>query len=174
MVAELKVLIFIDLANATRTAKAAGRRLDFVKLAIYLANPAEGRRLVDCYVYATLPPEDGDAVARWHDFLRHSGLIVIAKRAKRLPNGEIKGNIDSLLVLDAMELAITVRPDVIVIGSGDGDFAPLALRLRRLGIRVEAASGTQAIAAELRAAVHGVVLLDDFIAQSQPLDQAAE
>ena len=174
MFAELRVLIFIDLANAAMQAKASGRRLDLVKLVAYLANPDEGRRLVDAYLYATLPPEDPDRVARWHDFLRHSGLIVVAKRAKRLPNGEVKGNIDSLLVLDAVELAITVRPDVVVLVSGDGDFGPLALRLRRHGIRTEAASGTQGMASELRAAVNGVTNLDDFIAESQPLDQGAE
>ena len=44
---------------------------------------------------------------------------------------------DIALAVDAMDLAVTERPDVAVIVSSDSDFAPLVIRLREKGCRVE-------------------------------------
>jgi uncharacterized protein (TIGR00288 family) len=44
---------------------------------------------------------------------------------------------DIALAVDAMDLAIIERPDVAVIVSSDSDFAPLVIRLREKGCRVE-------------------------------------
>lgn len=157
-----RVLVLIDFENIKIQAGKLNRRIQFPKLVDYLTDPGERRFRVDAYLYATLPPENGDPQQRYYDHLRHEGLIVVTKRAKRLPDGSIKGNVDSLLILDAMELALTARPDVCVLVTGDGDYAPLAMRLRRRGIRVEAACGSQGLANELKTAVNGVVCLDEF------------
>ncbi len=44
---------------------------------------------------------------------------------------------DIALAVDAMDLAIAERPQVVVIVSSDSDFAPLVIRLREKGCRVE-------------------------------------
>ena len=44
---------------------------------------------------------------------------------------------DIALAVDAMDLAMAERPDVAVIVSSDSDFAPLVIRLREKGCRVE-------------------------------------
>ncbi|MCU0773480.1 MAG: NYN domain-containing protein [Ideonella sp.] len=44
---------------------------------------------------------------------------------------------DIALAVDAVDLAVAERPDVAVIVSSDSDFAPLAIRLREKGCRVE-------------------------------------
>jgi hypothetical protein len=44
---------------------------------------------------------------------------------------------DIALAVDAIDLAASERPDVVVIVSSDSDFAPLVLRLREKGCRVE-------------------------------------
>lgn len=44
---------------------------------------------------------------------------------------------DIALAVDAIDLAVAERPDVAVIVSSDSDFAPLAIRLREKGCRVE-------------------------------------
>jgi uncharacterized protein (TIGR00288 family) len=44
---------------------------------------------------------------------------------------------DIALAVDAMDLAVSERPDVAVIVSSDSDFAPLVIRLREKGCRVE-------------------------------------
>jgi NYN domain len=47
-----------------------------------------------------------------------------------------KNSTDIALAVDAIELATTERPEVVVIASSDSDFAPLVSRLREKGCRV--------------------------------------
>ena len=47
-----------------------------------------------------------------------------------------KNSTDIALAVDAIDLAITEGPDVVVIASSDSDYAPLAQRLREKGCRV--------------------------------------
>ncbi|MCB2021092.1 MAG: NYN domain-containing protein [Rhizobacter sp.] len=48
-----------------------------------------------------------------------------------------KNSTDIALAVDAIDLAIAERPDVVVVVSSDSDFAPLVIRLREKGCRVE-------------------------------------
>ncbi|MDH3210672.1 MAG: NYN domain-containing protein [Burkholderiaceae bacterium] len=48
-----------------------------------------------------------------------------------------KNSNDIALAVDAIDLAIAERPQVVVIVSSDSDFAPLVIRLREKGCRVE-------------------------------------
>lgn len=47
-----------------------------------------------------------------------------------------KNSTDIALAIDAMDLAIAERPDIVVLVSSDSDFAPLVIRLREKGCRV--------------------------------------
>ena len=47
-----------------------------------------------------------------------------------------KNSTDIALAVDAIDLAIVERPEVVVIASSDSDYAPLAQRLREKGCRV--------------------------------------
>jgi hypothetical protein len=60
-------------------------------------------------------------------FLKRLGLRAIVNLAIG------KNSTDIALAVDAMDLAITEKPDVIVLVSSDSDFAPLVLRLREKG-----------------------------------------
>lgn len=51
-----------------------------------------------------------------------------------VPTG--KNSTDIALAVDAIDLALVERPDVVVIASSDSDYAPLAQRLREKGCRV--------------------------------------
>ncbi len=48
-----------------------------------------------------------------------------------------KNSTDIALAVDAMDLVVSERPDVVVLVSSDSDFAPLVIRLREKGCRVE-------------------------------------
>lgn len=48
-----------------------------------------------------------------------------------------KNSTDIALAVDALDLVMLERPDVVVIVSSDSDFAPLVIRLREKGCRVE-------------------------------------
>lgn len=63
-----------------------------------------------------------------------------------------KNSTDIALAVDAVDLATSERPDVVVIASSDSDFAPLVARLREKGCRVvgvgqEGKTGDETIAA---------------------------
>jgi len=47
-----------------------------------------------------------------------------------------KNSTDIAMAVDAMDLVIAERPDVVVLVSSDSDFAPLVIRLREKGCRV--------------------------------------
>jgi hypothetical protein len=60
-------------------------------------------------------------------FMKRLGLRAIVNLAIG------KNSTDIALAVDAMDIAITEKPDVIVLVSSDSDFAPLVLRLREKG-----------------------------------------
>ena len=68
-----------------------------------------------------------------------------------------KANVDVLMAVDVMVLCEAMKPDVVVMVTGDADFAPLALHLRRQGIRVEVAAMASTMGAGLRGAANEVV-----------------
>ena len=61
------------------------------------------------------------------------------------------------MAIDAVELSAEMRPDVVVLVTGDADFAHLALQLRRRGIRVEVASVAQNLGSALKASANEII-----------------
>jgi hypothetical protein len=70
---------------------------------------------------------NAEQALREQHFLKRLGLRAIVNLAIG------KNSTDIALAADAMDLAITEKPDVIVLVSSDSDFAPLVLRLREKG-----------------------------------------
>lgn len=172
----MRTLIFVDEANFQKSARAADFRPDIVALRDWLSDRGR-RQIVEMVVYIGLPPERRaedmpDNWARAYDSkhrlrmaLENNGIMVVAWRGKQLFGYDpprFAANIDMLMAMDALEFAIDARPDVVVLVTGDGDFSYLANKLRRRGIRVEAASLGNALSAELKRAVHQVIDLRAF------------
>jgi hypothetical protein len=61
------------------------------------------------------------------------------------------------MAIDALELSIEMRPDVVILVTGDADFAYLVIKLRRHGIRVEVASVAANLGHTLRSAANDVI-----------------
>ena len=119
-------------------------------------------------IYAGLPPP----MAEWQierekknkflHWLRSNGFLVVAKDGSPGDGRHYKANVDVLMAIDAVELSVEMRPDVVVLVTGDADFAHLALQLRRRGIRVEVASTAQTLGSGLKGAANEVVDLAPF------------
>lgn len=62
-----------------------------------------------------------------------------------------KNTTDMLLAVDALDLWYECAPAVIAIGTGDADFAPLALRLRERGVRLICFSQKTKLSPDIRA-----------------------
>ena len=76
--------------------------------------------------------------------------------------------------MDAIELSIEVKPDIVVLATGDSDFAYLAEKLRRRGIRVEVASVEQSLGKDLKNAANSVVDLIGIFDAAEPRNNAQE
>lgn len=167
-----RVLIFVDESNVTSSAKGLGRKLDWVKLRDFLVGE---RALLEMVVYAGLPPAmtewqaERDRKNKFLHWLRSHGFLVVTKEGAPAEDGHYKANVDVLMAIDAMELSTSITPDVVVLVTGDADFAHLALQLRRRGIRVEAASLAATLGAGLKTAVNETIDLAPLLASFEPL-----
>ena len=114
-------------------------------------------------VYAGLPPaipiwqEERDKKNKFVHWLRSNGFMVVTKDGSPAEEGHYKANVDVMMAIDALELSVEMRPDVVILVTGDTDFAYLAIKLRRRGIRVEVASVTQNLGNILRSAANEVI-----------------
>ncbi|MHB9880300.1 LabA-like NYN domain-containing protein [Pacificimonas sp. ICDLI1SI03] len=172
-----RILIFVDEANFAHAAYQAGKKTDYLALADYLADEGHDRQLVEMVVYLGLPPamryEDmphewqqrHDAKIRFRDFLRFNGFMAVTHHGKGSPQRPetLNANVDVLMAMDAVEMCIEIKPDVVVLVTGDADFHYLAQKLRRRGIRVEAASTKSQASSELQKSVNDFIDLTDFL-----------
>src|ERR1700758_5880935 len=158
-----KVLILVDESNIGSSVRNAGRGLDWLKLREFLAGPATGRDLIEMVVYAGLPPatpawqDERDRKNKFVHWLRSNGFMVVTKDGAPAEEGYYKANVDVMMAIDALELSIEMRPDVVILVTGDADFAYLAIKLRRHGIRVEVASVAANLGHILRSAANDVI-----------------
>ncbi len=158
-----RVLIFVDESNVVSSVRALGRKLDWLKLRDHLTRVGEDRRLVEMVIYAGLPPAmpewqaERDKKNKFLHWLRSNGFLVVSKDGSPGDGRHYKANVDVLMAIDAVELSVEMRPDVVVLVTGDADFAHLALQLRRRGIRVEVAATASTLGSGLRGAANGVV-----------------
>src|SRR5437667_3104521 len=167
--ARSRVLVLVDESNVGSSVRTAGRGLDWLKLRDFLDGPNSGRDLIEMVVYAGLPP----AIPAWQDerdkknkfvqWLRSNGFMVVTKDGAPAEEGRYKANVDVMMAIDALELSIEMRPDVVILVTGDADFAYLAIKLRRHGIRVEVASVAANLGNILRSAANDVIDLAGLV-----------
>lgn len=143
--------------------RAIGRGLDWEKLRETLIRSERGRRLIETVVYIGLPPAmpewqaERDKKNKFLHWLRSNGFLVVAKDGSPQDPTHYKANVDVMMAVDAMDLCAAMRPDVVVLVTGDSDFAHLALNLRRKGIRVEVAATAAMMGAGLKGAANEVI-----------------
>ena len=155
-----RVVAFVDYHNTLHALRREGQQIDLAGLRDYLA---EGRHLVEAFLYiATHPlPERQEADQATLHRLRQHGFLVRSKVGQLLPNGRLKCDLDLEMALDVQEFVARTRPDIVILVTGDGDFAPLVQRLRLQGVRVEVASTPGSVSASLRA------MANDFVDLTQ-------
>ena len=155
--------MLVDESNISSSVRTAGRGLDWLKLRDFLAGPETGRKLIEMVVYAGLPPaipiwqEERDKKNKFMQWLRSNGFMVVTKDGSPAEEGRYKANVDVMMAIDALELSIEIRPDVVILVTGDADFAYLAIKLRRHGIRVEVASVAANLGNILKSAANEVI-----------------
>lgn len=170
-----QVMIFADADNTHLSAQSFNRQTNWQKICNYLADPKEGRELCEMVLYVGLPPDremfakSRKAKEKFVYWARNNGFMVVTKEGKLKGDG-YESNIDVVMAMDAIEMALEVKPDIVVLVTGDSDFAYLAHKLRRRGIRVEVASVEQSLGNDLKNSANSVIdlieLFDDFDAKN--------
>ncbi|KYC40403.1 NYN domain-containing protein [Scytonema hofmannii PCC 7110] len=161
-----RVMIIADGDNAFMAAQNFNRKINWHKVRDYLADPKEGRELIEMVIYLGLPParerfeEQRKSKEKFIYWARSNGFLVVAKEGKA-KGDDYENNVDVVMAIDAIELALEVKPDIVVLVTGDSDFAYLAEKLRRRGIRVEVASVEQSLGSELKNSANSVVDLTE-------------
>src|ERR671924_2012935 len=167
--AQQRLLVLVDESNISSSVRTAGRGLDWLKLRDFLAGPETGLELIEIVVYAGLPPaipiwqEERDKKNKFVYWLRSNGFLVVTKDGSPAEEGRYKANVDVMMAIDALELSVEMRPDVVILVTGDADFAYLATKLRRRGIRVEVASVAANLGHILRSAANDVIDLSPLL-----------
>ena len=164
-----RTLVLVDESNVGSSVRTAGRGLDWLRLREFLVGESTGRELIEMVVYAGLPP----AISLWQDerekknkfihWLRANGFLVVTKDGAPAEEGHYKANVDVMMAIDALELAEAMQPEVVVLVTGDADFAYLVTKLRRRGVRVEVASVAQNLGSVLKASANALIDLAPLI-----------
>lgn len=130
-----KIVVFNDYANTNCAFDKAGGSPDYGQLLDYVS---EGRFLVEAHTYVPIDPLNPHGRDHVIDDQWGAGWLVHTKVGARAGD-TYKCDFDVEITLDLMRTAEIVKPDIIVLLSGDKDFIPVMLELRRRGIRVEVA-----------------------------------
>ena len=107
---------FIDSQNLNLSIKQQGWKLDFKRFRIYLQ---QKYKVTKAFLFIGYIAGN----QRLYDTLQSFGYILIFKPTMKIPTGEVKGNVDSELVLNAITEISNYNKAIIV--AGDGDYACL-------------------------------------------------
>ena len=159
-----KVVFFLDYANINRAATEKRYRLDYHDLLDYVS---EGRFLLDAHCYVPINPRNEHRSDGVIEELWRSGYIVTTKMGT-IAGGTYKCNFDVEITMDMLKAMYQVKPDIMVLASGDADFVSLILEVRKSGMRVEVAAFEETAGADIRSKCSGFIDLavyyEDYLA----------
>jgi uncharacterized LabA/DUF88 family protein len=153
-----RAILFLDYANIHRSACDKGYKLDYRNLLDYIG---EGRFMIDAHCYVPIDPRNKYRVDNEIEELWASGYIVNSKVGS-IAGDTYKCDFDIEITMDATRSVYTAHPDVIILATGDIDFVPLVLQLRKDGIRVEVASFKDSASRDLILKCSGYISLDVY------------
>jgi len=148
-----KVVFFLDYANINRAAREKRYRLDYCDLLQYVG---EDRFLIDAHCYVPINPRNEHRLDREIEELWRSGYIVNTKRGT-IAGGTYKCNFDVEITMDMLKVVYQVKPDIIVLATGDSDFVSLIQEVRKSGVRVEVAAFEETAGPDIRRKCSGFI-----------------
>jgi uncharacterized LabA/DUF88 family protein len=153
-----KVVFFLDYANINRSAQENGYRLDYQNLLQYVG---EHRFLIDAHCYVPINPRNEHRLDGEIEELWHAGYIVNTKKGT-IAGETYKCNFDVEITMDVLRVTYQVKPDIIVLATGDSDFVSLIREVRRSGIRVEVAAFEETTGIDMRLKCSGFINLGTY------------
>ena len=155
-----KVVFFLDFANINRAAREKSYQLDYQDLLHYVS---EDRFLIDAHCYVPINPRNEHRLDRNIEELWRSGYIVTSKVGS-IAGGTYKCNFDVEMTMDISKVVYQVKPDIIVLATGDSDFVSLIQEVRKSGVRVEVAAFEESAGRDILLKCSGFIDLDVYYA----------
>jgi uncharacterized LabA/DUF88 family protein len=165
----MRIVLLVDVNNffyGVRDAR-AGARVRYDRLLAWLQGHGEVIAAVAFMAYDPARPDQ----ERFRTALSQMGFRVV-EEPLRQENGRLQGNMDVPMALEAIRLVERQRPDLVALGTGDGDFAPLAHHLAQQGLLVWVIAPRVSLSGALARAAHRVFLLEDLAAEVPGLLEA--
>lgn len=172
-----RTFIFIDEGNLTGICSKLNRSIDWLKLRDFLS---KDREVLETFLYAGLPP----MTAEWAEFrskrerflhwLEAEGFYVVRKQGRPTTQQAYKANVDLMMAIEALEICMEQQPETVILVTGDGDFAFLACKLRRRGIRVEVAAFENNLGEDLKISANNFIDLAKAGKAFEPVKPAGE
>ena len=131
-----KLVVFSDYANIAAGYENQGVTPDHRDLLAYLS---EGRFLVEAHAFVPIDPRNPTGRDAAIEDLWEARYLVHTKTGMAVGDS-YRCDLDVEITLEMMRAAEVIKPDIMVLISGDKDFIPLILELRRRGVRVEVAA----------------------------------
>lgn len=167
-----KVVFFLDYANINRAAREKRCQLDYYNLLQYVG---ENRFLIDAHCYVPVDPRNEHRIDGEIEELWRSGYIVNTKKGS-VAGVTYKCNFDVEIAMDVLKVVYQVKPDIIVLATGDSDFVALIQEVRKSGIRVEVAAFPETAGVDIQLKCSGfidmAVYYDSYLAAQH--DDASE
>src|SRR6266496_631540 len=148
-----KVVVFLDYANINRAAREKRYRLDYHDLLQYVG---EERFLIDAHCYIPINPRNEHRLDREIQELWRSGYIVTTK-VGTIAGGTYKCNFDVEITMDILKVVYQMKPDIIVLATGDSDFVSLIQEVRKSGVRVEVAAFEETAGTDIMSKCSGFI-----------------
>jgi uncharacterized LabA/DUF88 family protein len=161
-----RVVIVMEYSNVNRAAADAGRTVNYAELLEYLV---AGRFLVEAFCYVPIDPRNRHARDAEIEELRLQGWLVHTK-VGRPEEQTYKCNFDVEITMEMMNIAQVIKPDTVILASGDIDFIPVVDELRRRGIRIEIAAFEAAMSRDLALHSSGCIELDQWLNEPRAAD----
>ncbi|HEY1353487.1 MAG TPA: NYN domain-containing protein [Ktedonobacteraceae bacterium] len=165
-----RIVLFLDYANVNRAAGERGWRLDYADLLEYVS---DGRFLVEAHGYVPINPRCEHRGDRDIEDLWQAGYLVHTKLGT-LAGGTYRCNFAVEIAMDMLKALFQVKPDIMVLASGDADFVPLIQESRQAGVRVEVAAFPQSAGAEIRLKCSGFIDLAVYVCNALAAQRGQE
>jgi len=166
-----RTAIFVDHENLSICARNRGLDIDYYDFKEYLASEKEGRTPLEAFCYVAIDPRREHSKDAEVSHLKQVGWLVKSKVGAPLPDGRFKCNVDVEMAMDAIAFSYEAKPDIIVLVTGDQDFAAVVLKLRERGIRVEVAAFPENVSGVLLDAASSFINLEIYFSGEEEPDE---
>ncbi len=158
----MRCAVFIDGNNIFHSARQLGFELDYARLLTFLVG--EDRELLRAFFYTGVD-EGADRQRGFLHWMRRNGFRVVQKAVKIERDGTRSANLEVEITTDMLSYADKL--DLVILVSGDEDFAYPLTALAQKGIRVEVAGFRSAMANRVMDIADRYIELDQFVEKFQ-------